>query len=76
MGKPKDKIEIEVMKLPPEDRAELAHRLIESLEGEDVGDYEAEWIQEAESRYEQYRNGLVKGRPADEVFRDAKARLE
>ena len=76
MGKPKDRIEIEVMKLPPEDRAELAHRLIERLEGEDDGDYESEWIQEAESRYEEYRKGLAKGRPADEVFRDAKARLE
>jgi len=49
MGKPKDKLEIEVMRLPPEDRAELAHRLIESLEGAEVGDYEAEWVQEAAS---------------------------
>ena len=48
MGKPKDKLEIEVMKLPPENRAELAHRLIGSLEDTDVGDYEAEWVQEAE----------------------------
>lgn len=76
MGKPKDKLEIEVMKLPPEERAELAHRLIGSLEDTDVGDYEAEWVQEAERRYEQYRKGLVKGRLAEEVFRDAKARLE
>ena len=76
MGKARDKLETEVMKLPPEDRAELAHRLIESLEGGDVGDYEAEWVQEAERRYEQYRKGLVKGKPAEEVFREAKARLE
>ncbi len=76
MAKPKDKLETEAMRLPPEDRAELAHRLIESLEGADVGDFEAEWVQEAERRYEQYRKGLVKGRPAAEVFREAKARLE
>lgn len=38
MGTPKDKLENEVMKLPPKDRAELAHRLIESLEDTDVGD--------------------------------------
>ena len=76
MGKPKDKLEIEVMKLSPEDRAELAHRLIESLEGDEVGDYETEWVREAERRYEQYRKGVVKGRVTEEVFRDAKARLE
>jgi putative addiction module component (TIGR02574 family) len=76
MGTPKDKPENEVMKLPPEDRAELARRLIESLEDADVGDYEAEWIKQAERRYEEYRKGAVAGRPAERVFRDAKARLE
>jgi putative addiction module component (TIGR02574 family) len=76
MGKPRDKLETEVMKLPPEDRAELAQRLIESLEGGDVGDYESDWVQEAERRYEQYRKGVVKGKSAEEVFREAKARLE
>lgn len=38
--------------------------------------YEAEWIEEAERRYEEYGKGAVAGRSAKEVFRDAKARLE
>jgi Putative addiction module component len=41
-----------------------------------VGDFEAEWIEEAERRYAAYREGLTTGRPGQEVFREAKARLK
>lgn len=72
----KDEVEAKALKLSPEERAELAHRLIESLEGPGRGDFEAEWIEEAERRYAEYRKGLVAGRPVEEVLRKAKARLE
>lgn len=76
MSTRKDELEVEVLKLPVEARAELAHRLIESLEDADTGDFEAEWIKEAERRYAAYRAGVTKGRPGEEVFRQAKSRLE
>jgi len=69
-------LEIEVLKLPVEARAELAHRLIESLEDSGTGDFEAEWIEEAERRYAAYRAGVTMGRPGEKVFRLAKSRLE
>ena len=76
MATRKEELEIEVLKLPVEARAELAYRLIESLEDSNTGDFEAEWIEEAERRYAAYRVGVTKGRPGEEVFRQAKSRLE
>ena len=76
MAKRKDELEVEVHELPVEDRADLARRLIESLEEPAEDDFEAEWIEEAERRYAAYRQGLTVGRPGKEVFREAKARLK
>ncbi len=72
----KDELEVEALELPTEDRADLARRLIESLEDSNTGDFEAEWIEEAERRYAAYRDGVSAGRPGQEVMREAKARLE
>ena len=76
MGVPKHELETEALKLPASDRAELAHRLIESLEGLEEGDFEAAWIEEAERRYAEYQKGLITARDADAVFREARRRLE
>lgn len=76
MRVPKDELETEALKLPASDRAELAHRLIESLEGLEERDFEAAWIEEAELRYAEYRKGLIAARDADAVFREARRRLE
>ncbi len=76
MAKRKDELEVEVLDLPVEQRADLARRLIESLEEPAAGEFEAEWIAEAERRYAAYREGQTTGRSGDEVFRDAKARLK
>lgn len=76
MATRKDELEVEVLKLPVEARAELAHRLIESLEDSATGDFDAEWIEEAERRYAAYRAGATVGRPGEEVFQQAKSRLE
>ena len=76
MATRKDELEVEVLKLPVEARAELAHRLIESLEDSDAGDFDTQWIEEAERRYAAYRAGVIVGRPGEEVFRQAKSRLE
>ena len=72
----RDELEVEVLNLPAEQRADLARRLIESLDDKEDGDFEAEWIEEAERRYAEYRTGLTRGRPGDVVIREAKARLK
>ena len=72
----KDELETDALKLPPTDRAQLARRLIGSLEGTEEGDFEGAWIEEAERRHAEYRKGLVTARDADAVFRDAAFRLE
>ncbi len=76
MATRKNQLEAKALELPINERADLARRLIESLEDSDVGDLEAEWIEEAERRYAAYRAGLREDRPGEKVFREAKARLE
>jgi len=72
----KDQLEAEALKLPSDERASLARSLIESLEDSDVGDFEVQWIEEAERRYAAYRAGVSSGRPGIEVLREARSRLE
>ena len=68
-------VESDAMELPLEERALLAEHLLATLDpGVDV-DAEESWIAEAEQRYVQYLAGAEKGRPAEQVFEDAKHRL-
>lgn len=71
----REELEAKVLELPTADRAALARRLMESLDESGIGDYDAEWIAEAERRYAEYRRGLVETRPAEQVLREARARL-
>ncbi len=58
--------------LPDEERAELALRLVESLDGEPADDVEAAWAAEVKDRVEALRRGDAHTRPADEVSREAR----
>ena len=60
--------------LPPSDRAEIAQRLIESLDGPADADWEAAWAEEVQKRAERMKSGAVQGMPFDEVI--AKLRLK
>lgn len=65
----------EVLSLPAADRAELAHRLISSLdEAEDV-EAEAAGHAEALRRLREIDRGEVEPIPADELFRRVRRRL-
>ena len=63
-------IEKDALRLPAEDRARLAVRLLSSLERttESPEEIEKLWIAEAERRFQELRDGVVQGVPAREVF--------
>jgi putative addiction module component (TIGR02574 family) len=56
------------LKLPHRDRAELAARLLRSLEELPEGEWEAVWAAEAERRLTEVRSGRMKESPAKDVF--------
>jgi len=66
-----EKIEEAALTLSAQDRARLAMDLIKSLDNYDDPEAEELWLQEAERRYQEYRQGKIQGRPADDVYRDA-----
>lgn len=75
MPKSVAELEQEANRLPKKDRAVLAHHLIASIDpGEEV-DAEAVWLEEAERRYQAYRQGKLAGKPAEQVFRQARSKL-
>jgi putative addiction module component (TIGR02574 family) len=70
-----ENVEREAFSLTAADRARLAMDLIKSLDNQDDADAEELWLQEAERRYREYREGNLPARPAEDVFRDAFAKL-
>ena len=60
--------------LSPSERAELANELIVSLD--DVKDKELEmaWDTEIERRIEEIKSGRAKGRPAEEILAEIRAK--
>jgi putative addiction module component (TIGR02574 family) len=69
-------LEEQAMRLPPRQRAELAERLIASLDRLEDAEYERLWVEEAARRYEEYEKGNISGRLAEEVFRDARNKIQ
>ena len=69
-----EEIEIEALKLTPRSRAHLAEQLLHSLETLSDEENEALWIEEAQRRDGELDKQEA-GRPAEDVFRDARTRL-
>lgn len=69
-------IEKSALKLHARDRAELAKRLLLSLEDSINEDIDDAWIQELNSRKEEIESGKVKTIPANEVFVDVEIETE
>ena len=70
-----DELEAEVLKLGPQARARLAERLLASLESLSDEEDAQLWGEEAERRDASWDAMDEAGRPAADVFRDARARL-
>jgi putative addiction module component (TIGR02574 family) len=69
-----EKLRIEALQLADADRAELAHALINSLESETDKDAEAAWDRELERRLLKIESGSSKGRPAEDVLNEVRAK--
>jgi putative addiction module component (TIGR02574 family) len=66
-----DQVFMEAMNLGLEERAELAQRLLVSLDEVPETEIERLWLEEAERRLKEYREGKITGLTTDEVFQRA-----
>ena len=71
----KQKIECEALSLDLQSRAQLAGKLLLSLDEPSASEVERLWLDEAERRLEEYRSSSIEGVPAGEVFKNAIADL-
>lgn len=70
-----EQVESEALKLKPKARAELAQKLLESLEDLSSEEIEGFWVKEAIRRDAELDSGSATMRDAEDVFRDAGSRL-
>ncbi len=63
-----EKLKLELSQLSIQERAELAHFLIHSLDGEIDENIEARWDVELERRMQEIHNNTASGKPAHQVF--------
>lgn len=71
-----DELEAEALKLEPTKRARLAEKLLASLEDLSEEENARLWAEEAARRDAEWDRTTAMGRPAEDVFRDARARLK
>jgi len=65
----------EAVRLPPDQRLTLAHRILSSIEPEPSTDTDAAWDKEIRERIARYDGGQVQSIPAVEVFAELDRRL-
>lgn len=71
MGTRFDEVSKAALQLGVEERAQLAGRLLLSLDEPSESELERLWLEEAERRLKEFREGRVRSIPADKVFRRA-----
>ena len=71
----RNRVEHEALRLPPEERAKLAHKLLLSLDALSEEELEQAWLVEADRRARELDRGEVLPVPAEEVRRKARALL-
>lgn len=71
-----ERVRNEVLQLPEEDRAELAHLLLESLEDTEDVDVEAAWNEELANRLKRIDDREAHLRPAHQVLAEIRNKYE
>ncbi len=70
-----EELEVAALGLDPRSRARLAERLLESLESLSPDENARIWAEEAQRRADALDSDTLSSRPADAVFREARARI-
>jgi putative addiction module component (TIGR02574 family) len=68
-------IEAEILQLSEEERAQLAQKLLLSLDVPSEDEIAEDWLAEAQRRARELDEGIIQPVPADEVRRKAQALL-
>ncbi|MES0492179.1 MAG: addiction module protein [Leptospirales bacterium] len=68
-------IENQAMHLPETERADLAQKLLLSLDTPSIDEIEEDWLIEAQRRAKDLNDGIVEPIPAEEVRKKAQALL-
>lgn len=76
MSKQLEKMNTEAMSLSVKERAKLAHDLIVSIEDEKEDDVTNAWDREIHQRTKEIKMGIAKGRPAEQVLAEIRAKYE
>jgi putative addiction module component (TIGR02574 family) len=71
-----EKIKKQALELSDQERAELAHMLIDSLHPEKEFESEEAWSKELKKRIDRYEQGESSAKPWSEVKRNAQALLD
>ncbi len=71
-----NKMKNKALSLSVNDRAKLAHELIISLDEEIDSDVDNAWEAEICRRVNEIKNGTAKGRPAEEVLSEIRAKYQ
>lgn len=71
-----EKIIKQALELSSQERAELAHKLIESLHPEEKFESEEAWSEELKKRIDRYEQGESSAKPWSEVKKNAQALLD
>lgn len=69
MGMTVEQLAKAAMALPSESRAQLADLIVESLEGDQIGQFQDVWIAQAKRRRDEVRSGKVATIPGEEALR-------
>lgn len=75
MGNIAKKLDLDLSRLSPEEKAALAHDLIEELDGEADLSSEEIWREEAERRYRDFKLGQLSAELGSFVFERARKKL-
>jgi hypothetical protein len=75
MAKAISEIKSEIQELEPLQKRELLGLLVADLEDSEGGELDEIWLKEAQRRFQELKDGSVKGVPASQVFAKLERRL-
>lgn len=70
----KEEVLAAALELPESSRADIADRLLQSLDTADQREIDALWAEEAEARIDAFERGEIEAIPGPEVFASIRAR--